>query len=164
MKKIESVDGSFKDENFPPELTSQLDLEQKYVDAVKRGMVGVVNDARGTGHRAKLPDSLGITVGGKTGTAQVVSLDSHREDSNFGHHAWFAGYAPAQDPQIVVAALVEHAGHGGAIAAPIVEKVMEAYFGYVPPVAAEKTKSSDSNVSSDEIPEPPTAEEPHAVD
>jgi penicillin-binding protein 2 len=89
-------------------------------------MGGVVEDTRGTGHRAALPEQHGISVGGKTGTAQVASRESgsKRED-----HAWFAGYAPADHPRIVVAAILENAGHGGAVAAPVVHDVMTAYFG-----------------------------------
>ena len=60
-----------------------------------------------------------IAVAGKTGTAQMPPGDAE---------AWFAGYAPANDPQIVVVALVEHGGHGSSVAAPIVRSVMEAYF------------------------------------
>ena len=42
-------------------------------------------------------------------------------------HAWFVGYAPANNPQIVVAVLIEHGGHGASVAAPLVQKVILAY-------------------------------------
>ena len=58
-------------------------------------------------------------VAGKTGTAQMPPGDAE---------AWFAGYAPADNPQIVVVALVEHGGHGSSIAAPVVRDVMAAFF------------------------------------
>lgn len=165
VRKIESVDKTFVDENFHPELPTTLELDPKFSEAIKKAMVGVVNDPHGTGRRAKLPEELKITVGGKTGTAQVVSLDFHKENTQFGHHAWFSGYAPAEDPQIVVTALIEHGGGGGLNAAPVVEKVMEAYFGYVPPVDPPKTKPTVStNQPADEIPALPTLEEGHAVD
>jgi len=77
-----------------------------------------------TGWRARIP---GMRVGGKTGTAQ----NPHGED-----HAWFAAFAPAEDPKIVVAVLVENAGGGGAIAAPIARDVMRAYFRLDVPVEA----------------------------
>lgn len=165
VKKIESVDKTFIDENFKPELPTTIDLDPKFAETIKKAMVGVVNDPHGTARRAKLPEELGITVGGKTGTAQVVSLDFHKENSNFGHHAWFTGYAPAEDPKIVVTALLEHAGGGGLNSAPVVEKVMEAYFGYIPPEDKPKTSTATPLVQpAEELPEPPTQEEGHAVD
>ena len=75
-----------------------------------------------------------MRVAGKTGTAQVVGL-KHTEnvvDDNVAwelrDHAWFVGFAPAEAPEIVVAALVEHGGHGGSAAAPVVQKVLARYF------------------------------------
>jgi penicillin-binding protein 2 len=81
-------------------------------------------------------------VGGKTGTAQVASKESGVKDDD---HAWFAGFAPAEDPKIVVAAILENGGHGGAAAAPVVQDLFAAYFG-VPdeepiPVDTKKKKS-----------------------
>jgi penicillin-binding protein 2 len=70
-----------------------------------------------------------VAVAGKTGTAQVVSLDLNTGADHHGDHAWFAGYAPAENPTIVVTALVENGGHGGVAAAPLVKQVMESYFG-----------------------------------
>ncbi len=78
-------------------------------------MVEVIN--KGTGTRAALSN---VQVAGKTGTAEVAGGESH---------AWFAGFAPADDPQVVVAVLVENAGTGGAIAAPIAREVIAAALG-----------------------------------
>ncbi len=88
---------------------------------IKESMVNVVEASNGTGKLARVP---GIKVAGKTGTAQ----NPHGED-----HAWFVSYAPADDPQIVVAVLIEHGGGGGAIAAPIAAEVIRAYLGIKPP-------------------------------
>ena len=60
--------------------------------------------------REPRPRSSGVQVAGKTGTAEVADAEPH---------AWFAGFAPADDPQVVVAVLVENAGTGGSVAAPI---------------------------------------------
>jgi penicillin-binding protein 2 len=90
-------------------------------------LVGVVNTPGGTAGRAKLDPLLNIVVGGKTGTAQVAALKFGTE-GKLNDHAWFAGFAPADKPEIVVVALAENGGHGGAVAAPIVQKVMTAYF------------------------------------
>jgi penicillin-binding protein 2 len=74
-------------------------------------------------------------VAGKTGTAQVIRVpeEDEKEDVSevpykFRDHAWFVAYAPAEAPEIVVAVLVEHGGHGGSAAAPLARQVMEAYF------------------------------------
>jgi penicillin-binding protein 2 len=69
-----------------------------------------------------------VTVGGKTGTAQVVALEARGKNDNREDHAWFAGFAPAEKPEIVIVALVENGGHGGVTAAPVVKEVMQAYF------------------------------------
>jgi len=105
-----------------------VSYELPYSDAtlrtVREAMVGAVEGPYATGWRARIP---GMRVGGKTGTAQ----NPHGED-----HAWFAAFAPAEDPKIVVAVLVENAGGGGAIAAPIARDVMRAYFRLDVPVEA----------------------------
>jgi peptidoglycan glycosyltransferase len=87
-------------------------------------MVAVVNDQGGTGGSARV-DS--VTVAGKTGTAQ----NPHGED-----HALFICYAPAANPEIVVVALAENAGHGGSEAAPLAQKVLQAYFHPAPAESA----------------------------
>lgn len=84
--------------------------------AVRELMVQTVE--AGTGLRAKI---AGVTVGGKTGTAEPA--DKKRT------HAWFVGFAPAENPEIVVAVIVEHAGEGGRVAAPIAKRVMEEALG-----------------------------------
>ena len=61
-----------------------------------------------------------IKIAGKTGSAEVVGIGKT--------HGWFASYAPADKPEIVVVELAERAGHGGSIAAPIAKRIYEAYF------------------------------------
>jgi cell division protein FtsI/penicillin-binding protein 2 len=70
----------------------------------------------GTATAARLRE---VTIAGKTGTSQ----NPPRPD-----HAWFVGYAPADNPEVCFAVLVENAGHGGAIAAPIVGALVRAWF------------------------------------
>ncbi len=82
---------------------------------MKELMVRVVE--AGTGTSAAI---AGVQVAGKTGTAEVDNGDPH---------AWFAGFAPASDPQVVVVALVENAGTGGGVAAPVVKHVIAAALG-----------------------------------
>jgi penicillin-binding protein 2 len=90
-------------------------------------MVAVVAD--GTGYQAKV-DS--VIVAGKTGTAQ----NPHGQD-----HALFICFAPASRPEIAVAVMVENAGHGSTAAAPIAQKVLQAYFHPAPPDTAAKVKT-----------------------
>jgi penicillin-binding protein 2 len=121
-----------------------LDIDPTILQEMRRSMVGVVEDKRGTGHAAALPDESSILVGGKTGTAQVSSRESGviAED-----HAWFAGFGPAQDPEIVVVALVENGGHGGAAAAPIARQLFMQYFNVrEPPKPLQQTPKKNKRV------------------
>lgn len=127
ISKIVAADGRILEDMGPSGIVEQkLDIDSDILEYLKRAMVGVVEDKRGTAHRAALPKHAAIKVGGKTGTAQVASRESgiKKED-----HAWFAGFAPADKPRVVVVALVENGGHGGAVAAPIAQAVFKAYFG-----------------------------------
>jgi penicillin-binding protein 2 len=104
------------------------DLDPDNLKTVIDAMYGVVNEG-GTGSLAKLPN---IEVCGKTGTAQLASMDyvkAHASDTSkdMRDNAWFVGFAPRADPEIVVVALVEHGVHG-ANEAPIVRDVIKAYF------------------------------------
>ena len=75
--------------------------------------------------------AAGLVVSGKTGTAQVRALKRDKDGRPVAEvayegrdHAWFAGYAPAEDPVVAVAVLVEHGGSGGRAAAPIAFEIM----------------------------------------
>ena len=110
------------------ELRRRFDVaaaETGHQDLLRRALVGVVNE--GTGKSARLPN---IQVAGKTGTAQVVALDSDKskreKDRHRKDHAWFVAYAPASDPRVAVAVLVEHGGHGGSAAGPLAKRVIAA--------------------------------------
>jgi penicillin-binding protein 2 len=142
VSKVVAGDGRILEQRgSEPEVTGVLEIEPAIFDYLKQSLLGVVEDKRGTGKRAALPKESGIRVGGKTGTAQVVSREAgaHVED-----HAWFAGFAPADNPEIVVVALVENAGHGGEVAAPVVRKVMMQYFGVQEPVVQPTTSTKDA--------------------
>jgi penicillin-binding protein 2 len=119
-------DGAPVPRAVPPadSLRRELHLEPGVLAAVRAAMVAVVNDQGGTGGSARV-DS--VTVAGKTGTAQ----NPHGED-----HALFICYAPAANPEIVVVALAENAGHGGSEAAPLAQKVLQAYFHPAPAESA----------------------------
>ena len=91
----------------------QLPVSPATFNLIHDGMVGVVE--RGTGTLAKVE---GVTVAGKTGTAQ----NPHGKD-----HAWFIAFAPVENPKIAMAVLVENAGFGGAISAPIARELIRYY-------------------------------------
>jgi penicillin-binding protein 2 len=110
---------------------TQLDPEKLAI--VKSGMWAVVNEAGGTAFGSRV---RGVEMGGKTGTAQVVGHDSTiragADKSKLETHAWFAGFAPVEDPGIVVVVFVENGGHGNLAAAPLAKALVEARYGIVP--------------------------------
>ncbi|MEJ2720313.1 MAG: penicillin-binding protein 2 [bacterium] len=95
-------------------------LDEPSLQFIRKAMRAVVSDPHGTARSSRIP---GLETAGKTGTAQ----NPHGED-----HSWFIGYAPADDPEIAIALVVENAGHGGAIAAPITKQFYLEYFGRNP--------------------------------
>jgi penicillin-binding protein 2 len=101
----------------------EYEIRAATVDILARGMLGVVNE--GTGTAAKVP---GFDVAGKTGTAQVVGRQAYGRSDEFEDNAWFVGFAPYRNPEIVVAAFIEHGGHGGVAAAPIAHAIFETYY------------------------------------
>ncbi len=139
LKGIYGAEGTFQDESFSPEVVGKLSAQKRSLKLVQDAMVGVVHAEKGTARRARLPEEWGIRVAGKTGTSQVVSLAKKGESKKYEHHAWFIGYAPADKPEIAVAALIENGGHGGVAAAPVVRQVLEAYFRKTRPVLVENS-------------------------
>ncbi len=116
--RVVGTSGELK-EAFSPEVMGHLPLSERNLKAIQRGLLGTTTDPRGTADEAFR--GLGIPVAGKTGTAELG-------EEGGKPHSWFAGYAPADDPQIAMAVIVEHGGEGGKVAAPIFRKLVEAYF------------------------------------
>jgi len=111
-------------------------ISDSTVDFITQAMWGVVNEG-GTAGASKLPD---IEFCGKTGTAQVISLEGKQrsgKQSALRNNAWFVGFAPRRDPEIVVAVLVQGGGFGAESAAPIARDIVKAYYdkkrGKLPP-------------------------------
>jgi penicillin-binding protein 2 len=107
----------------------KFDLEEQTFQIVSRGLWGVVNEW-GTGRRAAVE---GFDVGGKTGTAQVVGKEAQKaaggeKKEEFEDNAWFVGYAPIHSAQIAAAVFVEHGGHGGESAAPIIHDMFQVFY------------------------------------
>ncbi len=89
----------------------------------------VVHGPRGTARRfAALP------MAGKTGTAQVARLQEGVEADDLPphlrHHAWFVGWAPLDEPELVVSVIVEHGGDGGSVAGPVAAEIVKAALGW----------------------------------
>lgn len=122
LKEV-AFSGDTKMNNMPPR--GELPVGKEMLAFIRDAMTGVVNGPAGTGHGARMES---ITVAGKTGTAQVVSLDSQSTDKAHKDHAWFTSFAPAESPEIAVTVLIEHGGKGGAVAAPLARKILETYF------------------------------------
>ncbi|ARQ45573.1 penicillin-binding protein 2 [Oxalobacter formigenes] len=137
--------------------TVKLNLKQENIDVIKRAMVGVMKE--GTG--ARVFAGTGYTAGGKTGTAQVITigknekynaaaLAEHKRD-----HALFTAFAPVDNPKIVIALIVENGGFGASAAAPIARKAMD-YFFYGKKSAPEAVQSGND----DAYPEDPDDSQP----
>lgn len=127
VKQVRGGDNNLLQE-ISPVVLDEPKLNQNILKIIHKALVGVVNDKKGTGGRAKLATFPDILVAGKTGTAQVVKLEARTRHEDFEDHAWFSAYAPADKPEIAIAVLVENGGHGGAAAAPVANAVFTKYF------------------------------------
>lgn len=102
-----------------PSKTIDLTAYAPSLRLVKEGMRRVVQESDGTGRRAFVPE---LPAAGKTGTVEIS-----RGNGKKVKHAWFGGFAPFENPEIVVVILVEEGESGGSTSAPIAKKVFEAY-------------------------------------
>lgn len=116
VRQIQDVNGNII-QTFPPSVRSTLTIKKEALDAVRRGMVAVVNGGGGTGHAAS---NKYVTLAGKTGTGEWTS-------SPKAWVAWFAGFVPAENPEYAFAALYEGDPNdevsGGKTVGPIVGDV-----------------------------------------
>jgi penicillin-binding protein 2 len=131
IKRLETWDGEKVGE---PVLDAEWDagIDPAVFDIIQEALVSAVEGPEATGSLAQVE---GVRVAGKTATSQVVGLDlvkglePHEIPLRFRDHALFAAYAPADEPEIVVVAVAEHAGAGGGVvAAPMAQKVLARYF------------------------------------
>jgi penicillin-binding protein 2 len=132
VERVEDIYGKVLKEYRPVE-RRRANISQDTLHIIQEALTGVVNEPHGTGGVCALKD---FKVAGKTGTAQVVTMpqnfrkgDTNRLPLKFRDHAWFAAYAPVENPRIAIAVLVENGGFGAAAAAPIAKKVFEKFFG-----------------------------------
>ena len=111
-----------------------LGVRSSTLTQVQAALRDVVESDHGTGKKARVD---GIEIAGKTGTSQAVRLKTDRKVNQLllpreqRDHAWFVSFAPVGAPEVAVACLIEHAGGGGgAMAAPVVQKVLAYYFSH----------------------------------
>lgn len=104
-----------------------MPLAENTTEKLTQAMWGVVNEG-GTAAGSRLQ---GIEFCGKTGTAQLISLEGLKKvgsSRSFTDNAWFVGFAPRRNPEIVIAVLVEHGAHGSSAAAPIARDIVKRYY------------------------------------
>ncbi len=116
---IENPDGTVAEKKKPVLLRKNI-FSAGDLASVKQAMAMTVSSESGSGRRLQeLGQQYGIQIGGKTGTAQNGDGDRY--------HAWFVGFAPIENPEIVVVALVEKGGEGYQTALPVAERVLAKY-------------------------------------
>lgn len=120
-------DGTVKRLKVASQVLKKTRLDPAAIQHVRNGLWKVVNEPGGTGSNAQIP---GLDVSGKTGTVQVIAGAAKTEGMPFKvkDHAWFASFAPRDNPQMVVVVFIEHGGHGGVDAAPLAKLLYESRF------------------------------------
>ncbi len=120
---------TFIDKNYKPKYKDVLTpLQKETLKFIREGMYEVCNHPKGTAtHHLHLP----IRIAGKTGTAQIIGIPQDEKERMKEEeleyysrsHAWLTTYAPYKHPRYIITVLVEHGGHGGAAAGPIVDAI-----------------------------------------
>src|SRR5205823_3052137 len=134
-----------------PKESYRIKLKQENIDFIKQALVGVARE--GTSARAFA--NAGYVSAGKTGTAQVVAIkknekyDAKKTAEQHRDHSLYTAFAPADNPRIAIAIIVENGGFGAAAAAPIVRQALDYYLlGKKPEkkdnAPADKTDTADS--------------------
>jgi penicillin-binding protein 2 len=133
--------------SFEPVVAGQLPVSAENLAVIQDSLFKVTSESYGTAYLAF--QGFSIPVAGKTGTA---------ESGQELPHSWFAGYFPADKPEVAIAVIVEHTGEGSRFAAPLFRKVVEAYYNIEPPVEP----SSGTPPATTPTPEPDGASAPTA--
>jgi len=119
------------DPPFPIPHQENIPISEANWRTVVSAMVDVIHSPRGTAKG--IAHGLDYQIAGKTGTAQVFTVQQHQDyksmhvTGNLKDHAWFVAFAPADNPKIAIAVIAENGGHGGSIAAPMARAVFDAY-------------------------------------
>jgi penicillin-binding protein 2 len=127
-----------------------IPVKSENIAIINKALWGAVNERGGTGYALK---GKNMDVCGKTGTAQVVGLPQDPVKRKMKtltaetkDHALFVCFAPYAKPEIVVAVVIENAGHGGSAAAPVAKKIMDVYFAQKENADAQKPKSNTEEI------------------
>jgi penicillin-binding protein 2 len=116
---------------FSPDVVRQLPISPENIELVRQGMWSAVNGAGATAWAIDVP---GITVAGKTGTAEYFvdrnkdGIPDRDREGNLPTHAWFTTFAPYEDPEIALVVFVSGGGEGSAAAVPIANEILNYYF------------------------------------
>ena len=146
VEKIVPVDGTDSVYEFAPVVNGQLPVTAENLKAIQEAMVMVVRNTRGTATYQFR--GLSVNIAGKTGTAENPAGDSH---------AWFAGYTFNEDPNrpdIAVAIILENAGEGSDMAAPLFRRVVQLYFSNYTNAGGTMPWEESPYIVSTETPEP----------
>ncbi|HHH41631.1 MAG TPA: penicillin-binding protein 2, partial [Chloroflexi bacterium] len=120
VQRIGAAGEAYPEVVAQPEAMGTLPISPEHLAVIREALAGVTTSPIGTAaHRFV---GMSIPVAGKTGTAEAPGEESLP-------HSWFAAYAPADEPEIAVVVMVENAGEGSSVAAPMVRQVVEAYYG-----------------------------------
>jgi penicillin-binding protein 2 len=143
VRSIQTSDGTIVQE-FPPRVRRLIGIDPDNMKLIHLALNAGVNEEGGTANRARIE---GVSMAGKTGTAQVGhvlvrGVDAERIQYFSRDHAWFAGYSPTDTPEIAIVVLIEHGGVGGKHAAPVAFQVVRAY-NEIEAARAEKEKDKD---------------------
>ena len=137
LDRIQTSDGKTV-ARYAPQVVGRLGASAEHLADIVKGLERAVSDTEiGT---ATLGGIEGVRIAGKTGTAQVRDIDRARyagekvKDFRERDHAWFAAFAPIDDPKLVVVVFLEHGGTGGKDAAPVARRILEAYQARIEPI------------------------------
>ena len=127
LKQINLKDSNESLTTEPERIDHVMNIDEKYWDVVFDGMNAVVNEQRGTAYGVFPQNS---DIAGKTGTSQVFSMDKRSGDDvpeELRDHGLFIGFAPINNPEIVIAVIVENGGGGRVAAAPVAERMFNKF-------------------------------------
>lgn len=122
---------------YQPQVQRRIQIPPEHLAILERGMWRVVNEPGGTAYPYATSDL--VTITGKTGTAQVKAKRLKKDAvqirgwSPSGDHAWFAGWAPSDHPEVAIVVLIEHGGAGGKVAGPVAKQILEGWWTKVRP-------------------------------
>jgi penicillin-binding protein 2 len=138
--------------NVQPEVMHQVNFRAEHVEFIKKAMAGVIKE--GTGARAFA--GAAYTVGGKTGTAQVIGMKQNEKyveskvEERFRDHSLFISFAPLENPRIAMAVIVENGGFGARAAAPLTRAVLDYFMLGKLPEALQQAAPADDAADEEE--------------